>query len=235
MDKKEIFVNAANATQRKKPNRVKRALSRIEMQFNALWAWMRRRDKLVFFNIMLLAIICAMLFIMFGNVKKQTKLSSAQTPRISSASVPLNPKRPTIIISRTGAMIVKARTAPVMRQKQIIITLPLKRGRAAGPAPKTTRITGDIIIDGRRAAAKLAPMTSISGNLILQNMRAYTLPCGVMINGNLFLRDVKLLKFCAPRWRGVPSFGVKGNIYVSSNSSFGPIPKNAHLGGQVIF
>lgn len=86
---------------------------------------------------------------------------------------------------------------------------------------------GDIVIDGRPMATVLKDETHIQGNLYLQNMRKYTLPCDIKIHGNLFLRDVAMLQFCG-------DFTVTGNIYVSPRSSFGPIPRTARLGGQVI-
>lgn len=90
-----------------------------------------------------------------------------------------------------------------------------------------TNVYGDVIIESRDDAIVLKNGTHIRGNLYLQRMRKYVLPCGIVIDGNLFLRDVNLLQFCGP-------FAVKGNIYVSPRSSFGPIPYNAHVGGQVI-
>ncbi|MCL2018104.1 MAG: hypothetical protein FWG80_05040 [Alphaproteobacteria bacterium] len=89
-------------------------------------------------------------------------------------------------------------------------------------------IVGDTIIDGTHHDAQINKNTNIRGNLFLQNMRHYTLPCGLKVDGNLYLRNVNLLRFCG-------SFTVTGDIYVSKSSSFGPIPKNARLGGQVIF
>ena len=88
-------------------------------------------------------------------------------------------------------------------------------------------IYGDVIIESRGEAIMLKPGAHIRGNLYLQRMRKYVLPCGVVIEGNLFLRDVNMLQFCGP-------FTVTGNIYVSPRSSFGPLPYNARLGGQVI-
>ena len=89
------------------------------------------------------------------------------------------------------------------------------------------KIMGDVVIDSRGAATVIEHNTKIQGNLYLQNMRKYTLPCGVRINGNLFLRDVNTLQFCG-------EFTVTGNIYVSPRSSFGPIPATARLGGYVV-
>ena len=86
---------------------------------------------------------------------------------------------------------------------------------------------GDIIIENRGDAKLLNNGSKIQGNLYLQNMRKYVLPCDIKITGNMFIRDVSMLQFCG-------DFEITGNIYVSPRSSFGPIPRTAHLGGQVI-
>lgn len=89
-------------------------------------------------------------------------------------------------------------------------------------------VYGDIIIDSRDAGATLLRRgTHVRGNVYIQNMRKYILPCGTHIDGDLFLRDMHLLQFCG-------EFTVTGNIYVSPRSSFGPIPQAARIGGQVI-
>lgn len=89
------------------------------------------------------------------------------------------------------------------------------------------KIYGDVIIESRAEAVVLKNGAHIRGNVYLQNMRKYVLPCGVKIEGNLFLRNLGQLQFCG-------DFVVTGNIYVSPTSSFGPMPRNARLGGQVI-
>ena len=68
----------------------------------------------------------------------------------------------------------------------------------------------------------------INGNLIIQNMRKYTLPCGMKINGHLFVRNVARLHFCG-------EFTVNGNIYVNRESSFGALPDGTKINGQIIF
>ena len=88
-------------------------------------------------------------------------------------------------------------------------------------------IYGDVVIETRGEARVLKNGARIRGNLYLQRMRKYVLPCNIVIDGSLFLRDVNILQFCGP-------FTVTGNIYVSPRSSFGPIPYNARIGGQVI-
>lgn len=86
---------------------------------------------------------------------------------------------------------------------------------------------GDVIIESRNDATLLRTGTTIKGNLFLQNMHKYVLPCDIQIDGNLFLRDLNRLEFCG-------KFTITGNIYVNPRSSFGPVPGNARLGGQVI-
>lgn len=89
------------------------------------------------------------------------------------------------------------------------------------------KIYGDVIIESRGESTILKHNTQIRGNLYLQHMRKYVLPCGIKIEGNLFLRDLNMLEFCG-------DFTVSGNIYVSPKSSFGPLPRGARIGGQVI-
>ena len=86
---------------------------------------------------------------------------------------------------------------------------------------------GDIIVENSGDTKILHNQTEINGNLYLQNMHRYTLPCDIKITGNLFIRNVGMLQFCG-------DFEITGNIYVSPHSSFGPIPATARLGGQVI-
>lgn len=153
-------------------------------------------------------------------------------------------KKP-IVISQTKNIIIQS-----AKQTNNIVNaepkLPIRRNAVTGRLPyvinviKTTpsknpalrpqgdgKIYGDTIIETRNEAVVLKNGAHINGNLYLQRMHKYVLPCGVKIEGNLFLRDVHMLEFCG-------EFTVKGNIYVSPKSSFGPLPRNARIGGQVI-
>jgi len=105
----------------------------------------------------------------------------------------------------------------------------VSKGQQPGRLVARVWTHGDMIVDGARPGdGNLRPGASIRGNLFIQNHRRITLPCGVFIDGDLHLRNVGLLSFCN-------DFTITGNIYVSKNSSFGPIPRTARLGGQVIF
>lgn len=116
-------------------------------------------------------------------------------------------------------------------QQSTVNVVPVKKSEVEIVKKQTAKqnktLMGDIIIDSRGAGAILQHGTQVNGNLYLQNMRKYTLPCNIHINGNLFLRDVNMLQFCG-------DFVITGNIYVSPRSSFGPIPKTARLGGYVV-
>ena len=94
-------------------------------------------------------------------------------------------------------------------------------------AAQKQKMYGDIVVDNSCTGKMVRDGTAIHGNLYLQGMRKYTLPCNIHIDGNLFLRDVHLLQFCG-------DFVITGNIYVGPRSSFGPIPTTATLGGQII-
>ena len=88
-------------------------------------------------------------------------------------------------------------------------------------------LSGDVIVDLMPSSPVLSNGVKIDGNLFVQNMRKYTLPCGAKINGHLFIRNVDKLSFCG-------EFTVNGNIYVNRQSSFGPLPSGARVRGQII-
>ena len=138
-----------------------------------------------------------------GNV---TVVSSKYDAKTSTATVPLPNRR--AAQNNTTATVTKANSTTTCQKQK-------------------TNLYGDVIIESRDDTIVLKNGTHVHGNLYLQRMRKYVLPCGVVIDGNLFLRDVNLLQFCGP-------FTVNGNIYVSPRSSFGPIPYKARVGGQVI-
>lgn len=118
----------------------------------------------------------------------------------------------------------------IEEEEKTIIILPFKAPtrRPAFIETEFINVNGDVIIDGERVGKRLHNQTYINGNLIIQNMRGFTLPCGVKVNGNLIVRNINALNFCG-------DFIVNGDIYVSEDSSFGPIPRNARIRGQIIF
>ena len=88
-------------------------------------------------------------------------------------------------------------------------------------------MNGDIIVDINPSSPILSNGVKVNGNLYIQNMRKYTIPCEAKINGHLFIRNVNKVRFCG-------KFTVNGNIYVNRESSFGAIPEDATIKGQII-
>ncbi len=184
-------------------------------------------------------VLCSMLIIdIVNNTKKPTVIIADPIPAstVSGATVVPTVAEPTIKPVATPRLpLPKTNTLPIAREKSNHMTAQPIRVVKAKPdvveekqtAHVANKMYGDIIIDNRGAAKMLNDGSEITGNLYLQNMRKYVLPCDIKITGNMFVRDVNMLQFCG-------DFEITGNIYVSPRSSFGPIPRSAHLGGQVI-
>lgn len=203
-----------------------------------LWAWIRSIDLIGLVNLTLLIAIIAlfsMLIIDVINCRRGRVVVIANDAPVIATPVKANDALPAPIQRRVSPRPVNV-TLPIAREPQTrkmtvqpVNVVPVKKSDVAVRQIARTGndIYGDTIIDSRAAATVIKNNTHINGNLYLQNMRKYTLPCGVVVRGNLFLRDVNMLQFCG-------DFTVTGNIYVSPRSSFGPIPRTARLGGQVI-
>lgn len=200
-----------------------------------VWEWIRTIDMIGLVNLTLLIaiiVLFAMLIIDIVNCNKKPVVVVADTPAVMVTPAP----RPQISVTDDAApRVVKPRqTLPLRRDPATrkFIDRPITVVKSGAPvvpcdARPARNLQGDIIVDRTPGTPVLTDGVHIHGNLFLQNMRKYTLPCGAVIHGNLFLRDVNMLQFCG-------DFTVTGNIYVSPRSSFGPIPRTARLGGQVI-
>jgi hypothetical protein len=183
----------------------------------AVWNWICSIELGGLCNLAMMILIIVLFSILIGQIlgnrcDNRTRAAATRIPQITN----------NVEITEKSA---PARIASVPAKKTTIV-LPL-RAKPKVAAQKITVIDNDLTIDGRDIASRIQRQTKINGNLTLQNMHGFTLPCGVKINGNLIVRNVRLLKFCG-------NFIVNGDIYVSSNSSFGAIPKNAKIRGQVI-
>ena len=191
-----------------------------------LWKWLCGINVVGLINMTLLVAIIVLFSMLIINIVNCRK---------SPVVVVANEKTVTVQ-TKSGAkkkVLQTSKTLPIARtpdgnMETTINVVPTKPSddptlRAGGDG----KIYGDIIIESRAEAVVLKNGAHIRGNLYLQNMYKYVLPCDIKIEGNLFLRDLNMLHFCG-------RFDISGNIYVTPNSSFGPIPHNAHLGGQVI-
>lgn len=205
----------------------------IARAMRRVWAWIRSIDLVGLINLALLVaiiVLFSMLIIDIIGCSRKNVVVVADAPAV--AVVPENPQ---VVLSdeKAPASVKTVRpTLPLKRdpitRKYVSHTITVAhRGHAVAPVRAVRQLNGDVIIDRRNANPVLTDGVHVNGNLYLQNMRKYTLPCGTVVRGNLFLRDVQMLQFCG-------DFTVTGNIYVSPRSSFGPIPRTARLGGQVI-
>ena len=191
----------------------------------AVWAWICNINLVGLINLALLIaiiVLCSLLIISILNNRKSVFFQNASANFVNSVPVEtVQPKKSEIPLpirrdAKTGEMKTTINVVPAAPCNN-----PTLRPQGDG------RVYGDVIIESRGERTMLKSGTHIRGNLYLQRMHKYVLPCNVVVEGNLFLRDVHLLQFCGP-------FTVTGNIYVSPKSSFGPIPYNARIGGQVI-
>lgn len=197
-----------------------------------IWAWICGINLIGLINLALLVaiiVLCSLLIIGILNNRKSVFFNNATANNINRVPVETTNRsdKDGAVTSNTEIPLPVRRDARGNMQKPIN-AVPTKPCNDVTLRPQGDgNIYGDVVIESRGEAIMLKPGAHIRGNLYLQRMRKYVLPCGVVIEGNLFLRDVNMLQFCGP-------FTVTGNIYVSPRSSFGPLPYNARLGGQVI-
>lgn len=191
----------------------------------AFWNWICGINLIGLLNSALLIsiiVLFSMLILDFTKCKNNHAIVIVTEP--VPVTQPMTDKRK--VIARTPAL-------PVANKKlsQPVNVVPVKKSDVKIAKKQTAiqnkKMMGDVIIDSRGAGALLQNSTHVNGNIYIQNMHKFTLPCDITVNGNMFLRDIGLLQFCG-------KFTVTGNIYVSPRSSFGPIPKNARIGGYVV-
>lgn len=201
----------------------------------AIWNWLKSINIVGMINLALLVAIIVLFTSLIINFKQcsnqNTKLANAgksqivDTRKVIRRNNKLTAKKsvPSLPIA------VNAKTGIKPQIKTIGVKKPVVVKQISLPAAKLPqqKLTGDVIVDLYPSAPVLSNGVKIQGNLFIQNMRKYTLPCGARIDGNLFIRNVDKLSFCG-------EFTVRGNIYVSPRSSFGPIPGTARVAGQVI-
>ena len=224
---------AKGAQQKKRTCFIKRALGyiwdkirkvgrKIKNFFARIWSWICKLNFVALLNCTLLVaiiVLFSMLIMDISGCNKKTVVVVANQKNTAEQVVVTEQAAPKSVILPTKSKSEKNVNIVPIKQNEIKIT-------KQQIAKQGNTLMGDTVIDSRGAGTALQENTKINGNLYLQNMRKFTLPCNVTVNGNLFLRDVNLLQFCG-------EFTVTGNIYVSPRSSFGPVPKNARIGGYV--
>ena len=202
---------------------------------SAVWNWLKSIDIVGMINLTLLVAIIVLFsaliadFVCCNKYEKTNTVNKTNIVAVSSK----NPADSRKVVKRKFST-----TLPMKMDKQSGITPKIKTvgvkkpqiiRELSVPAEELPQqnLSGDVIVDVHPSTPVLQNGVNINGNLFIQNVRKYTLPCGAKINGNLFVRNVANLRFCG-------EFTVKGNIYVNRGSAFGPIPDNAHIDGNII-
>lgn len=206
-----------------------RLLCRI---FSAIWNWLKSIDIIGMINLTLLVAIIVLFSSLIADFVCCNKCSKSNVNKSNVVAVSKNTDSRKVVQRKFSTNLpvkVDAQTNIKPKIKTIGLKKPQVIRELSVPANelKPQNLSGDVIVDVHPSAPTLQNGVYINGNLFIQNVNKYTLPCGATINGNLFVRNVARLNFCG-------DFTVKGNIYVNRESSFGPIPDNARIDGNVI-
>ena len=188
-----------------------------------MWKWIAGLNIVALANVTLLIAIIVLFSILIMNIvgcKKQSAVVVSQPVNVTQTVEVRNVVPRPVVLPVAGKKVDQPVNVVPVKKSEVQIA---KRHIAK----QNKQLMGDVVIDSRGAGRMLESGMVVNGNLYLQDMHKYTLPCDVRVNGNVFLRDLGLLQFCG-------DFTITGNIYVSPRSSFGPIPRTARLGGRVI-
>lgn len=203
-----------------------------------LWKWIAGINLVALLNLALLISIIVLFTLLIIDLRKGANASDTEimmqqnsvvstqnttkTPKPIVTPRSITPRKTTALPIKRDVATRKPLTAPVTVAKVKENPVAIKQ-----VAIQNKTVLGDTVVDHHDMTAVLPNGAHVRGNLYIQDLRKYTLPCNIVIDGNLILRDVNMLNFCG-------DFTVRGNIYVSPRSSFGPVPSTARIGGQVI-
>ena len=202
----------------------------------AIWNWLKSIDIVGMVNLTLLVAIIVLftsLIFSFNKCNNNTVATAAKTNNVVVANKQPVKKDERKVVQRkfNTVLPLKADTQTGIKPqiKTVGVKKPVVVKQISLPSQELPKqkLTGDVVVDMYPSAPVLSNGVKIDGNLFIQNMRKYTLPCDAKIRGNLFIRNVNKLSFCG-------KFTVQGNIYVNPYSSFGPIPSDARIDGNVI-
>lgn len=208
----------------------------------AIWNWLKSIDIVGMINLTLLVAIIVLFLSLISNFvccKKYTVVSNndAATTQVADKWAKQKPVDNRRVVKRkyTNATVLPIKVdvadANVVRPqiRTIGVEKPEIVTELATPANELPQqvLGGDVIVERAPNSPILSNGARIDGNLFIQNMRKYTMPCDVKINGHLFIRNVQKVNFCG-------KFKVNGNVYVNRESSFGPFPEGTKINGQII-
>jgi len=206
----------------------------IKRIIRKVWNWISEINLIGLINTTLLIaiiVLFSMLILDITRYNSQKTIVVAEPVQVVPQVQVLEESAPNIVKKQRPTLPMRVDAKTNKRIEPAVNVVPVSQPEVKIAEKQTAKqdnnFWGDVIIDTRGAGAMLKNGAKVNGNLYLQNMRKYTLPCDIRINGNLFLRDVNMLQFCG-------DFVITGNIYVSPRSSFGPIPQTAKLGGYVV-
>ena len=202
-----------------------------------IWEWLKSIDVVGMVNLTLLIVIIVLFSILIANFVCCNKRSGCANQGNKTLVSSVNQNESRKVVKRgvqttlSGKTQKQASVSGVKgREKLNSKTDDFENGTNVAVSKDEAKVqvlSGDVIVDVTPSSPVLADGVKINGNLFVQNMRKYTLPCGTKINGHLFVRNVDKLHFCG-------AFTVNGNIYVNRQSSFGPLPSGARVRGQII-
>ena len=237
MDKKQKIKKAARKT---RWNNIKKRIARIISwpwrACCAVWRWLKSIDVIGMINLTLLLVIIVLFGALSVNFMRGERAFADITNRQNDVTMVKNTQKTADsrkVVKRTFKTSLPIRTDKQTNIKPKIKTVGVKKPEIvkelsfpANELPKQI-LSGDVIVDNYPSSPVLSNGVKINGNLIIQNVRKYTIPCDAKINGHLVVRNVERLNFCG-------KFKVNGNIYVNRGSSFGAIPDGAKINGQII-
>ena len=210
----------------------------------AIWNWLKSIDIIGMINLTLLVAIIVLFLSLISNFVCCKKYSAGNNNTQSTNQVvdkwatqkqQSNDNRRVVKRKYTNATVlpVKVDVADKNVVRPQIRTVGVEKPEIvtelATPAAELPQqvLSGDVIVERAPYSPVLSNGVKINGNLFIQNMRKYTMPCDAKINGHLFVRNVQKLSFCG-------KFKVNGNVYVNRESSFGPFPEGTKINGQII-
>lgn len=228
-----------NARKQNKKQVIKNILLFPVRVLGAIWNWLKSIDVVGMINLTLLVAIIVLFSSLISDFiccKKCDKKASAA----KKSEIVMTQKQPALdksrILKRKFSTVLPVKPVKISKDTSIrpqIRTIGVKKPEIirelslpANELPKQT-LSGDVIVDVNPSSPILSNGVKVNGNLYIQNMRKYTIPCDAKISGHLFIRNVNKVKFCG-------KFTVNGNIYVNRESSFGPLPEGAMVNGQII-
>ncbi len=205
----------------------------------AIWNWLKSIDIVGMVNLTLLVAIIVLFVSLISNFVCCKKLSqkvvanNVATTQIAKGANVSDRKVVKRKYTNASATVLPIKVNSETNIRPQIRTIGVEKPEVVAelsiPAAELPQqvLSGDVIVERAPNSPILSNGVKIDGNLFIQNMRKYTLPCDAKINGHLFIRNVQKLSFCG-------KFKVNGNVYVNRESSFGAFPEGAKINGQII-